>query len=210
MSEGRYGSRDAIADRTIAVAGVGAIGAMIGGYLSRSMSNVWLIDSWWEHVRAMQRDGLHLEEQGVVTPVEVKALHASEIDRLKGVDILLVAVKSYDTAAMVSVVKPYLKPGAFAVSCQNGINEETIASILGPSATLGCLINWGAILVGLGHVKRLTRGGNFVVGEPDGRVTDRVKNLALLLSACAQTTITENLWGDDGPDWHKTVSGTLY
>jgi 2-dehydropantoate 2-reductase len=196
MLEGRYDSQNALANRTIAVAGVGAIGAVIGGCLSRSMPNVWLIDSWWEHVRALQRHGLCLEEHGTATQIEVKALHSSEIGRLKGLDILLIAVKSYDTAAMVSLVKPCLKAVAFAVSCQNGINEETIASILGPYATLGCLINWGAILVGPGHVKRLTQGGNFVVGELDGKETDRVKDLALLLSACAQTKITDNLWGE--------------
>jgi 2-dehydropantoate 2-reductase len=177
------------------VAGAGAIGCVIGGYLTQAGADVWFIDPWLEHVRALQAHGLVLEDPDATSSIRVKALHISEADALGNTDILLVCVKSYDTASIVSLLKPCLRPGSFAVSCQNGINEDTIASILGASFTLGCVIHLGATLMGPGHAKRVRRGGHFVVGELDGKVTERVKNLALLLSSCAETIVTDNLWG---------------
>jgi 2-dehydropantoate 2-reductase len=185
----------AFTDPRIAVAGAGAIGSVIGGSLTRAGADVWFVDPWLDHVRALQAHGLFLQDPDTTSSIRVKALHISEADALRDIDILLVCVKSYDTASTVSLLKPCLRPGAFAVSCQNGINEDTIASILGASFTLGCVIHLGAMLMGPGHAKRLRRGGHFVVGELDGKVTERVKSLALLLSSCAETIITDNLRG---------------
>ena len=179
----------------IVVAGAGAIGSVIGGSLTRAGVDIWFIDPWLDHVRALQAHGLFLQDPDTTSLIRVKALHMSEADALRDIDILLVCVKSYDTASTVSLLKPCLRPGAFAVSCQNGINEDTIASILGASFTLGCVIHLGATLMGPGHAKRLRRGGHFVVGELDGKVTERVKSLALLLSSCTETIITDNLRG---------------
>lgn len=180
----------------IVIAGAGAIGGLIGGCLSRTGVDVWLIDPWREHIEAMQTSGLRLEEPDGVSAISVKAMHTSEISRLKKVNIVLLCVKSQDTAAMLTLVKPLLVEDGFVVSCQNGINEASISSVVGPSATLGCVIHIGATLIGPGHVKRLRRGGRFVLGEYSGGMTKRLKALATLLSLCAETEVTMDLRGE--------------
>ena len=42
----------------LAIVGTGAIGSVIGAYLSRTGHDITLIDTWSEHVEAMNRDGL--------------------------------------------------------------------------------------------------------------------------------------------------------
>ena len=44
----------------IAVLGVGAIGSLMGGYLSRAGRDVTLIDTWGAHVEAMRERGLRV------------------------------------------------------------------------------------------------------------------------------------------------------
>ena len=41
----------------LAIVGTGAIGSVIGGYLSRAGRDITLIDTWAEHVDTMNADG---------------------------------------------------------------------------------------------------------------------------------------------------------
>jgi 2-dehydropantoate 2-reductase len=91
------------------------------------------------------------------------------------------------------------------VSLQNGLSEEQIARAVGPARTVGCLVNWAADWVAPG---RILHGGHgaFVLGELDGRITPRVKDLAALLSAVEPTPVTDNIWGYK---WGKLIYGAL-
>jgi 2-dehydropantoate 2-reductase len=91
------------------------------------------------------------------------------------------------------------------VSLQNGLSEELIAQAIGSARTVGCLVNWAADWVGPG---RILHGGHgaFVLGELDGRITPRVRELAGLLSALVETPVTDNIWGYK---WAKLIYGAL-
>jgi 2-dehydropantoate 2-reductase len=91
------------------------------------------------------------------------------------------------------------------VSLQNGLSEEQIARVVGPARTVGCLVNWAADWVAPG---RILHGGHgaFVLGELDGRITSRVRELAALLSAVEETPVTDNIWGYK---WAKLIYGAL-
>ena len=80
------------------------------------------------------------------------------------------------------------------MSLQNGLSEELIAQAIGAERTVGCLVNWAADWTGPG---RILHGGHgaFVLGELDGRLTPRVRELAGLLSAFVETPVTDNIWG---------------
>ena len=47
--------------KRIVVVGAGAVGAYVGGYLSRAGEDVTLIDPWPAHVEQMRAHGLSLE-----------------------------------------------------------------------------------------------------------------------------------------------------
>ena len=48
----------------LAVVGTGAIGSVIGGYLSRAGRDITLIDTWSDHVEAMKQKGLTITTEG--------------------------------------------------------------------------------------------------------------------------------------------------
>jgi len=110
-----------------------------------------------------------------------------------------------DTKDALGVLVPKLAEGATVVSLQNGLSEEQIARAVRPARTVGCLVNWAADWVAPG---RILHGGHgaFVLGELDGRITPRVRELAALLSAVEETPVTDNIWGYK---WAKLVYGAL-
>jgi 2-dehydropantoate 2-reductase len=68
-----------------------------------------------------------------------------------GFDLVLITVKSYDTAAMAKAVAPYLAPWGHAISLQNGLgNIELLEAILGAPRVLGGRVIFGATLTAPG------------------------------------------------------------
>ncbi len=193
--------------RKIAIVGAGAVGAHVGGYLQREGLTPTLIDIWPEHVEAMRTGGLTLE--GMTKPenftVKMNALHVTELQQLAKsdpFDIAFICAKSYDTVWHTQLIAGYLAEKGFCVSLQNSINEERIASIVGWDRVVGCIASTIALdLDRPGHVKRnVALGGEwhtiFRVGEPHGRITHRVEEIAELLRPCDSAKTTQNLWGE--------------
>lgn len=191
----------------IAVVGAGALGGHVGGYLARSGHDVTLVDPWPEHVNAINADGLKLT--GLTDPecftVRVPAIHITDLQREiggPGFDIVFLSVKSYDTRWASAMIMPYLAPGGFVISLQNGINEMEIAEQVGWPRTVGCIAS--KISVDLhtpGQISRniaLGAGGTMIfrVGEPHGRITDRVYRVADMLTVVDSAEPTTNLWGE--------------
>ena len=186
--------------KKMAIMGVGAIGSLLGGYISLAGEDITLIDPWWrEHIEAMRQRGLRIDGCRGEHLVRVKALHTDELSQLEGkLDILFIAVKSYDTERMLTLMKPYLKEDAWVVSCQNSINEDVIISIVGASRTIGCVVTLRGELWGPGHVTQTGRPDRlaFTVGELDGKITPRIREVARITNLCAESKITTNIWGD--------------
>jgi 2-dehydropantoate 2-reductase len=197
----------------IAFMGAGAVGSYVGGYLSRAGADVTLIDPWPDHVEAIKRDGLHLEGTQGEHVARPRALHLHEAQGLfkEPVDVAFVCTKSYDTVWATALISQYLAPDGFAVSLQNGINEERIAGVVGWGRVVGVVAS--SISVNAykpGHVTRTVQPGGpgytvFRVGEVHGRVTPRVERIAELLTAIDSAKVTTNLWGER---WTKLVLNT--
>jgi 2-dehydropantoate 2-reductase len=81
------------------------------------------------------------------------------------------------------------------VSLQNGINEETIAKIVGAARTISCSITWGSTNKGPGQLMQTTDGG-FIIGQwPTGR-NKMVDDTATLLNKAFTTEVSDNIIGD--------------
>jgi len=123
-------------------------------------------------------------------------------------DIAFVSTKSYDTVWATQLISNYLAPGGFVASLQNGINEERIASVVGWGRTIGCIASKISVdLEAPGHIQRhVSLGGKehtvFIVGEPHGRITPRIKQVRDLLAHADSADVTDNLWGQR---WSKLV-----
>ena len=188
---------------TITIVGAGAIGGTTGAALAEAGHDVLLVDSNAAHVEAINAQGLTVEREGKATTTRVRAAHARDLGH--GLELVMLAVKSHHTAEALMTLVPRLAAGGTVVSLQNGLSEEQIARAVGPARTVGCLVNWAADWVAPG---RILHGGHgaFVLGELDGRITPRVRELASVLSAVEQTPVTDNIWGYK---WAKLIYGAL-
>ncbi len=188
---------------TITVWGAGAIGGITGGALARAGHDVLLVDAHEEHVAALKRDGLSVEDSRGNWHVAVKAASPAEV--LSALGLVLLAVKAQATPVALDQIVPHLTEASVVVSVQNGLNEEVIAERIGAARTVGCLVNWAADWIGPGRI--LFGGpGSFLVGELDGRSTSRVRELADLLSDVMPSGTTDNIWGCL---WAKTCYAAL-
>jgi 2-dehydropantoate 2-reductase len=187
----------------ITVYGAGAIGGITGAALARAGHDVLLVDRFDEHVDAINRDGLTVERKGVDTTTKVRAVTPDQLGR--DLSLVLLAVKSHHTAEALAVLTSRLAAAGTIVSLQNGLSEELIAEAVGAERTVGCLVNWAADWAAPG---RILHGGHgaFMLGELDGRITPRVRELAALLSAVEETPVTDNIWGYK---WAKLIYGVL-
>ena len=187
----------------VTVYGAGAIGGTTGAALARAGHDVLLVDSYLPHVEAINAQGLTIERDGQTTTTRVRAVAPGDLGR--DLALVLLAVKSHHTAEALGEITPRLAPTGIIVSLQNGLSEELIARAIGAERTVGCLVNWAADWTGPG---RILHGGHgaFVLGELDGRLTPRVRELAGLLSAFVETPVTDNIWGYK---WGKLIYGAL-
>ena len=195
--------------RRIAVLGVGAIGSSVGADLADAGEEVLLVDQWPAHVEAMRANGLRVVMPDNDLHVRVRAMHLSDLaSERPAFDIVFLASKSYDTAWMTHLIAPYLVDDGVYVGLQNGMNEDTIAPIVGRSRTVASVVELSAEIYQPGIVQRdTTRTGTwFGVGELDGAITDRVGEIADLLGHSARVSVTENILG---AKWTKLVTNSM-
>ncbi len=193
----------------LAIFGAGAIGSMMGAYLRRAGHSITLIDVWPAHVETMKRDGLRLTTQDEDFTVRPTALHLAELATLRAqFDVVFLTVKSYDSIWAATCIAPHLAPAGSLVSAQNSINEDWLASVIGFTRLLGCIVLPGAGLDGPGHVRRfgLSTEPSFIVGELHGLVTRRLSALVDVLSAAGPARCTMNLWGER---WAKLIANAM-
>ncbi|MFC1492081.1 ketopantoate reductase family protein [Nitrospinota bacterium] len=196
-------------NKKIAVLGAGAIGSSVGADLTDAGYDVTIIDQWPQHVETMKAAGLHIEMPDMELKIPVRACHLCELASLKPeFDLVLLAVKTYDSRWMVELIKPYLKSDGVLVGLQNSMNEESHASIIGRERVVGCVIELSGMIFTPGVVQRNTsRSGTwFGVGELDGSITPRVEEIQSILSNAAKVDVTQNIYG---AKWTKLIVNSM-
>jgi 2-dehydropantoate 2-reductase len=195
--------------RKIAVLGAGAIGSSVCADLTQAGYDPTVIDQWPAQVEAIRTTGLHVEVPDGNIDVKIRALHLCELAAANlEFDIVFLAVKSYDHRWLAEFIKPYLTADGVLVGVMNGMNDDSIASIVGKNRTVGCCIELSAEIFTPGHVQRNTthQGTWFGVGELDGFLTPRVKEIQEILSHVARCDITNNIYG---AKWTKLIANTM-
>jgi 2-dehydropantoate 2-reductase len=175
----------------ITIVGAGAIGGISGAYLTKAGRDVTMVEPYREHLERI-RKGVRID--GVRGEMTVP-LNAVSPDELKGpLGVVLLAVKSTKTLEALDNIKPLLDPDTVIVSFQNGINEDTIASAVGPERVIGCSIGWGATFVGPGHLSQTSEGA-FIIGELNGEMSERLDYIKSILDDIAETKTTAKIYG---------------
>ena len=176
----------------IAVLGAGAIGGITGGMMSKAGEDVTLIDCFVPHVNAINANGLRiigeLGEHVVKVPAVTPGGAGGEFD------VVFLAVKGVDTEESLEEIRRNVRADTPVVSLQNGINEEHLSDLIGAERVIGASTHYAATFEGPGLVNKTSHGG-YIVGELDGRMTDRVTEIGRLLGLVEQTEVTDNIWG---------------
>jgi 2-dehydropantoate 2-reductase len=145
---------------SIAVFGAGSIGCYVGGRLSTSGSSVTLVG------RArlgcvLQTQGLTLSDyHGWQRQLSASELHfSSDAAAIAEADLVLVTVKSGDTAAAAQTLAAVLKPGALLISLQNGLhNAERLANLLPAHTVLTGMVPFNVAQTAPGHFHQGSEG----------------------------------------------------
>ena len=188
--------------------GAGAIGGTMGAFLARAGHDVTLVDTVPEHVAVIRRSGIRITGPiaGFSTP-----LPAFTPDTLSGTwDMIILATKAHHTPAAARALLPHLDPAGCVISAQNGLNELTIAEVVGEGRTVGAFVNFGADYLEPGVVLYGGRG-TVAVGEafgpPDSRLSSRALRIRdMWLDFDERATATANIFGYL---WAKEAYGAL-
>lgn len=183
----------------IAVMGSGGVGGFYGGRLAHIGCDVSFV-ARGAHLAAMREHGLTIENepQGNIhlPQVSVTADPAS----IGPVDLIIIAVKLWDTEAAAKAVKSLVGPATAVLSLQNGVIKDDIlrrefgdAAVMGGVGYVATHISRPGVIHQTGTMQRL------IFGEYDGRRSPRAEALldALLragIKAELSSDIRRTLW----------------
>ncbi|HUI67106.1 MAG TPA: 2-dehydropantoate 2-reductase [Nitrospirota bacterium] len=182
---------------TILVTGLGALGTVFATLLKKAGCSVFALTKdkylpahsnrrvrvtgiWGEHEAAL--DGIY-----------------SSIDplRKRKIDIIILTVKSYDTAAAIAQVKPLVGEHTLVITAQNGYgNYEIVSTVVGKERTLLARIIFGVKLHAPGQAEVTVIADDVRIGQPHGAVDrNRVQKVAVVLTAAGiPTSYAENVY----------------
>jgi 2-dehydropantoate 2-reductase len=155
-----------VTDRSIVVAGAGAIGCFVGGMLASADRRVALLVR--PRVKTeIERFGLRLTDfDGSEQKLGAGQLALSEDPAIfHSAGIVLVTVKSADTADVADQIAQHAPQDAVIVSLQNGVgNVAALHERLGGRRVLAGMVPFNVIAMGEGRFHRST-SGDIHVGE---------------------------------------------
>jgi 2-dehydropantoate 2-reductase len=195
--------------KKLAVLGAGAIGSSVSADLTKTGYDIAVIDQWPAHVEAMKANGLHVRMKDEDLQIPIRALHLCDLASANlEFDIVFLAAKSNDHRWMTEFIKPHLKHDGVLVGLQNGMNDDSIASIVGRGRTMGCVVELQAELFTPGMIQRNTtrKGTWFAVGELDGSSTPRVQEIASIMRNVGRCDVTGNIYG---AKWTKLIANIM-
>ncbi|MCC8400630.1 ketopantoate reductase family protein [Paraburkholderia sp. MMS20-SJTN17] len=179
----------------IAFLGAGALGCAIGSALTEGGHETWLVDRFAAHVESMRRDGLQVDDANGSRRVKVRAtMNPAEVG---AADLVIVLVKSFHTDSAMRGALDLVGPDTLVLSLQNGLgHEDVLSEIVGRERVLAGKTYVGGVLKAPGHIQSGVSGKLTIIGELDGRATERVRAIADAFTGSGlATTVSDNILG---------------
>lgn len=200
---------DSQTNKKIAVIGTGANGSSVAANLVDAGLDVTLIDQWPAHVEAMRANGLRIDMPDDQLHVRVDAHHLCDLAALNRVfDVVFVMVKAYDTKWATTLIEPYLAEDGICIGIQNAMTADDIAAIVGPSRTVGCVVELSSEIFTPGIVQRNTPPARtwFGLGALDAAGAGREDEVMEILRHAGKVSITPDI---RSAKWMKLVVNTM-
>ena len=157
-----------IPDRPIGIAGAGSIGCFVGGMCAAAGRRVALL-ARPRVIQEIEAGGLRLTSfEGFDRTIASSQLTLSDNPAIFGdAGVVLVTVKSADTADMADIIARHAPPDAVIVSLQNGIgNVGVLRQRLPGRRVLAGMVPFNAVSAGAGRFHRST-SGDIVIEQDD-------------------------------------------
>lgn len=200
---------DALKLKKIAVVGTGANGSCLSADLTRNGYDVSMIDQWPAHIEAMRRQGLRITMPDRELHVAVKAYHLADVAGLNTkFDYAFLMPKAYDTRWMAEFIKRHLAEDAIVVGAQNAMTAEIISDVVGPTRTIGCVVELSSEVFTPGIVQRNTIPERtwFGVGALTPDMAHRVPDIEMIMANVGRITITNSV---QSGKWMKLIVNTM-
>lgn len=178
----------------VVVVGAGAMGGLLGARLAATGHDVILFDIWREHVAAIERSGLMVEElDGSLVRYQARATDRPPL-AVGMADLVLLQVKAYDTYDALLPFAGKLRAETYVLSLQNGLGnlEQARRALPGHRRiVLGTTAHAAAVL-GPGRLRHAGKGPN-VIGDPDGDGADLAPLATALTAAGFETVVAADI-----------------
>jgi 2-dehydropantoate 2-reductase len=184
-------------DKAIAVAGAGSIGCFVGGMCAAGGRKVALL-ARPRVIQEIEGNGLRLTSfEGFEQTIPADRLTLSDDPKIFGdVGVVLVTVKSTDTAEIAERIAQHAPADAVIVSLQNGVgNVAVLRARLPGRRVLAGMVPFNVVAQGEGRFHRAT-SGDIVIERDDAGTADRLSVPGLKMRA------TGNI---DGVQWGKLL-----
>lgn len=181
----------------VAVMAAGALGAFFGGRLAEAGHEVHFI-ARGTHRQTIERDGLKVESP--LGNMHIKPANVTDDpEQVGAVDVVLFAVKLWDTEKAGGLSKPLVNKDTRVLSMLNGIDSvDRLRPILG-DVVCAAPTRISAVISAPGVIVHKGSFANFRCGFLDGREDTRLKSLvdemrAAKVEATFSTNIRKSLW----------------
>src|SRR5687768_17797542 len=152
----------------IAVMAAGAVGGYFGGRLAAAGHDVSFI-ARGAQLEAIRKNGLRIESPlGDLHLEKVRA--TSDPKEIGPVDVVLFAVKLWDTEIAAETAKPLIGPQTRVITLQNGVDSvERLAPILGEDKVVGGSAYIASVIGAPGVIRHTSQFAKMVCGRLDGK-----------------------------------------
>jgi len=176
----------------IGIVGAGALGGLFGALLTESGEDVWLLDKYRERADFIRRKGLIIEKGRRSRRVRINA--ATSGKEISTCDVVIMLVKAYDTVRAAKAATSLVGEKTLLLTLQNGIgNSEVLNRAFGKRRVVLGATAQGSNVIRDGVVRH-AGWGKTIIGEQDGDITDRIKNLRTVFNrAGIETSLTRNI-----------------
>jgi 2-dehydropantoate 2-reductase len=182
--------------------GSGGVGGYVGARLAASGHDVTFL-ARAAHLMAIRERGLAL--RSALGDVLIRPAQASDDPAALGpVDVVIFAVKLYDTETAAAAARPLIGRHTGVLTLQNGVDStETLARVLGAACVIGGVAHIASVIAEPGVIRHTGTMARFVLGELNGEKSERVGALAdALRAASVDHQVSANIQRDI---WDKMV-----
>jgi 2-dehydropantoate 2-reductase len=183
-----------ILDRPIGIAGAGSIGCFVGGMIAAADRRVALL-ARPRVIQEIDACGLRLTGfEGLDRKISANELKLSDDASIfADAGVVLVTVKSADTAEIADIIAAHAPSDAVIVSLQNGVgNVAVLREKLPGRRVLAGMVPFNVIAMGEGRFHRAT-SGDIVIEQDDAGTAERLSAPGLHMRATANIAGVQ--WG---------------